>query len=469
MGAVDPERELLRRTADRAADFLAGLDERPVRESASVEELRAALGGPLPEEPAEPASVLDELADAAEPGVVAIAGGRYFGFVIGGALPASLAADWLASTWDQNAGLYVAGPSAAVVEEVAGEWLADVLGLPEGVSVAFVTGCQMAHATALLAARHEVLARAGWDVEVEGLHGGPRVRVLVGAERHVTVDRALRFLGVGASQLEVVEADAQGRMRAEPLREALAGTDGPTIVCAQAGNVNTGSFDPIDELADAAQETGAWLHVDGAFGMWAHASPRLRHLVAGVGRADSWACDAHKWLNVPYDSGLAFCAHPEAHRAALAVHAAYLVQSEPGAERDEMDWTPEFSRRARGFAVYAALRQLGRSGVADLVDRCCAHARRFAELLDGHDGARVLNDVVLNQVLVRFADDDEITRDVVARVQRDGTCWLSGTTWHGVTAMRISVSNWRTTAADVERSADAILAAARAASLQEVR
>ena len=469
MGPLDGERELLRRTADRAADFLGTLGERPVRESASVDELRSALGGPLPEGGSDPWEVVEALADAAEPGVVAIPGGRYFGFVIGGALPSSLAADWLTATWDQNAGLYVAGPSAAVVEEVAGAWLADVLGLPNGVSTAFVTGCQMAHVTALLAARHHVLARAGWDVTQDGLQGAPRIRVLAGAERHATVDRALRFVGIGASQIDVVPADRQGRMRADALRDALGAGEGPVIVCAQAGNVNTGSFDPLDELADAASDAGAWLHVDGAFGMWAHASPRLRHLVTGIGRADSWACDAHKWLNVPYDSGLAFCAHPETHRAALGVQAAYLILAEEGAERDEMDWTPEFSRRARGFAVYAALRELGRAGVAALVERCCDHARRFADELDGYDGARVLNDVVLNQVLVRFGDEDAVTRDVVRRVQEDGTCWLSGTTWQGKAAMRISVSNWRTTVEDVERSVAAILAAARAASLQEVQ
>ncbi|MGE5689550.1 MAG: pyridoxal phosphate-dependent decarboxylase family protein [Pseudomonadota bacterium] len=465
MGPV--ERDLLERTARRAGAYLETLGDRPIRESATVDELRAALDGPLPEEPSDPRDVVETLADAAEPGVVAMGSGRYFGFVIGGALPASLAADWLATAWDQNAGLYVCGPSAAVVEEVAGRWLTDLLGLPDGVSVAYVTGCQMAHVTALAAARQHVLARAGWDVNADGLQGSPRIRVLAGAERHATLDRALRYLGIGTAQIELVDADDQGRMRPDALRTALGG-DGPTIVCAQAGNVNTGAFDPLEPIADAAHEAGAWLHVDGAFGMWAHASPRLRHLVAGVDRADSWATDAHKWLNVPYDSGLAFCAHPASHRAALGVRAAYLIHADEDGPRDEVDWTPEFSRRARGFAVYAALRQLGRSGVAELVDRCCAHARLFAELLDGRDGAQVLNDVVLNQVLVRFADDDGVTQDVVRRVQEDGTCWLSGTTWQGLGAMRISVSNWRMTAEDVERSADAVLRAARAVSFQEV-
>jgi glutamate/tyrosine decarboxylase-like PLP-dependent enzyme len=466
VGAVDDERELLLRTAARAADYLGTLGTRPVRERAGVEELRATLGGPLPEGPTDPLEVVEALADAAEPGVVGTASGRYFGFVIGGALPASVAADWLTTAWDQNAGLYVGGPSAAVVEEVAGGWLTDLLGIPDGAAVAFVTGCQMAHVTALLAARHHVLARAGWDVAADGLQGAPRIRVLAGAERHATLDRALRFVGIGSSQVELVEADAQGRMRADALAPALGG-EAPTIVCAQAGNVNTGAFDPLEEIADASRAAGAWLHVDGAFGLWAHASPRLRHLVAGVERADSWAADAHKWLNVPYDSGLAFCAHPASHRAALSIHAAYLIHAEEGAQRDELDWTPEFSRRARGFAVYAALRQLGRAGVGGLVERCCDHARRFGELLDGNHGARVLNDVVLNQVLVRFGDDDEVTAEVVRRVQQDGTCWLSGTTWQGLGAMRISVSNWRTTVEDVERSAAAIIRAARAASLQK--
>jgi glutamate/tyrosine decarboxylase-like PLP-dependent enzyme len=456
------EAQLLARTAEYAGRFLSTLGDRPVRVTPDVGALRDALGGPLPEAPSPPGEVLESLVDAAETGVVAIPSGRYFGFVIGGALPAALAADWLTSTWDQNAGLYVAGPAASVIEEVAGGWIARLLGLPPAASVGFVTGCQMAHVTALAAARHEMLRRAGWDVARNGLQGGPRLRVVVGAERHVTVDRALRFLGIGSSQIAAVGADDQGRMRADLLAEALGASDAPTIVCAQSGNVNTGSFDALPEIADAAQAAGAWLHVDGAFGLWAGASPALRHLTRGCERADSWATDAHKWLNVPYDSGLVFCAHPDAHRAAMTVQAGYLMQAEPGAERDQVDWTPEFSRRARGFAVYAALRSLGRSGVAELVERCCAHARRFAERLGGEDGVEILNDVVLNQVLVRFADDDEVTRAVVRAVQEDGTCWLSGTTWQGRAAMRISVSNWRTTEEDVDRSAEAILRLARA-------
>jgi len=452
------ERELFRQVADHAADFVATLDTRPVRPVADVESLTAALGGPLPERGAAPEDVVAALVEAADPGLVAIPSGRYFGFVIGGAVPAAVAADMLASVWDQNAGLYVAGPAAAVVEEVCRGWLAELLGLPSGVSVAYVTGCQMAHVTALAAALHKVLADAGWDVAAKGLAGGPAITVVVGAKRHVTVDRALRLLGIGAASLAVVGADDQGRMRVDELRALLASTSGPTIVCAQAGEVNTGAFDAIDEIADAVAGTGAWLHVDGAFGLWAAASPELRHLVRGSERADSWTTDGHKWLNVPYDSGFAFCAHPDAHRAAMGVTAAYLAHTDDKRERDEMDWTPEFSRRARGFAVYAALRSLGRSGVAELVERCCRHARRFAAELDAA-GATILNDVVLNQVLVRFGDGER-TRRVIAAVQDDGTCWLGGTEWDGEHAMRISVSSWRTTDEDVERSVGAILAAA---------
>jgi glutamate/tyrosine decarboxylase-like PLP-dependent enzyme len=449
------ERELFRQVAEYAGDFAETLETRPVRAEADVTELTAALGGPLPEEPVDPHAVLAALVEAVEPGLVATASGRYFGFVIGGAVPAAVAADMLTSVWDQNAGLYAGGPAAAVVEEVCRGWLAELLGLPSHVSAAFVTGAQMAHVTALAAARHHVLAQAGWDVPADGLSGAPPIRVVVGEQRHVTIDRALRLLGIGASSLEIVPADDQGRMLVDELPD-LGGR--PTIVCGQAGEVNTGASDDLEAIADAASEAGAWFHVDGAFGLWAAASPELRHLVRGSERADSWTTDAHKWLNVPYDSGFAFCVHPDAHRAAIGVTASYLVQAD-GGERDEMDWTPEFSRRARGFAVYAALRSLGRSGVADLIERSCAHARRFAELLEA-GGASILNDVVLNQVLVRFGDGER-TREVIRSVQEDGTCWLSGTDWGGEHALRISVSNWRTTEEDVERSAAALLAAAR--------
>ena len=454
--------DLLRLTADSAARFLDSLDERRITPQASVEELRETLGGPLPERGLDDERVIADLVAAAEPGIMGMPSGRFFGFVLGGALPSAVAADWLTSAWDQNAGLIGPSPSAGVVEEVALEWLRELLGLPAGVSAGFVTGCQLAHVTALAAARHRVLERASWDVMREGLQGSPRIRVVVGEERHVTLDRALRFLGIGAAQIEAVPADAQGRMRVELLPDALASGEGPTIVCAQLGNVNTGACDDVAAVADAVEGTGAWLHVDGAFGLWAAASPRFRHLAAGAERADSWATDAHKWLNVPYDSGLAFCADREAHRAAMSVQASYLEQVDPDAARDPMDWNPEFSRRARGFPIYAAIRALGREGVGAMVERCCDHAARFAEILGAADGAEILNEVVLNQVLVRFGGDDAVTRETVAAVQADGTCWLSGTVWQGRAAMRISVSNWRTTAEDVELSAAAILRAAAA-------
>ena len=436
---VSEIRDLLALTAGLAADFHETLDTRPVYPRATLEELRAAFGGPLPVGPTPAHEVVTRLAATADRGLVAEPGGRYFGFVIGGAVPAALAADWLATAWDQNAGLYVGGPAAAIAEEVAGSWLKELFDLPADASFAFVTGGQMANTTALAAARRHVLACAGWDVERDGLHGAPRVRVVVGAHRHGTIDRALRFLGLGAPGV-FVPADDQGRMVAEELQL----DDAPTIVCAQAGEVNTGAFDPLEAIADACTAApNAWLHVDGAFGLWAAVSQSLRHLVAGVGRADSWATDAHKWLNVPYDSGIAFCADPDAHRDAMTVHADYLVYEDPGGARDQMDWNPEFSRRARGFPVYAALRSLGRSGVAALVERCCAAAGRFAEGVVELPGAELLNEVVLNQVLFRF-ESDERTDEVLRSVQDGGTVWLSGTSWEGRKAIRLSVSNWQT-------------------------
>jgi glutamate/tyrosine decarboxylase-like PLP-dependent enzyme len=445
-------RDLLQRTAEIAADYVESLGERPVFPPVSPEELREALGGPLPDEPLDPARVVDELVESAEPGVVALGSGRYFGFVIGGGLPAALAADWLTSAWDQNAGLYVAGPSASVVEQVTRDWLLELLGLPGEASIGFVTGTQLAHVTGLAAARWHVLDDAGWDVGRDGLAGGPRVRVLAGENRHVTVDRALRLLGLGAP--ETVAADDQGRMDADALADALERASGPTIVCAQAGEVNTGAFDPLPEIAAACRDARAWLHVDGAFGIWAAVSPRFRHLVAGIELADSWTTDAHKWLNVPYDSGIVMCAHPESHRNAMAVTASYLIMDE-GARRvrDEMDWVPEFSRRARGFAVYAALRSLGRNGLQELVERCCDAAARFAGRIAELDGVEVLNEVVLNQVLFRF-ESDERTDEVLARVQASGRVWMSGTTWDGSKAIRISVSNWQTGDEEIDLAVD---------------
>jgi glutamate/tyrosine decarboxylase-like PLP-dependent enzyme len=445
-------RELLRRTAEIAADYVESLDERPVFPGVTPEQLREVLGGPLPDEPLDPAQVVVELAEHAERGVVATGSGRYFGFVIGGGLPAALAADWLTSAWDQNAGLYAAGPSASIVEQVTRDWLLELLGLPGEASIGFVTGTQVAHVTGLAAARWHVLDDAGWDVGREGLAGGPRVRVLVGEKRHVTVDRALRLLGLGTP--ETVAADDQGRMRVDALADALEGASGPTIVCAQAGEVNTGAFDPLPEIAAACRDARAWLHVDGAFGIWAAVSPRFRHLVAGVELADSWTTDAHKWLNVPYDSGIVMCAHPESHRNAMTVSASYLIMDEGTRRvRDEMDWVPEFSRRARGFAVYAALRSLGRRGVQDLVERCCDAAARFAGRIAELDAVEVLNEVVLNQVLFRF-ESDERTDEVLRQVQESGRVWLSGTTWDGRKAIRVSVSNWQTCDEEIDLAVD---------------
>jgi glutamate/tyrosine decarboxylase-like PLP-dependent enzyme len=467
-------RDLLRRTADLAADYLESLDQRPVGLPVPVGELRAVLGGPLPARGENPKAVIEDLALHGERGIMASSGPRFFGFVVGGTLPAAVAADWLAAAWDQNAGLYVLAPTASVIEEVAGEWLKDLLRLPASASVGFVTGCQAANFTALAAARHALSRRAGWDVEARGLYGAPEIPVVVGGEAHVTIHVALQMLGLGRERVHRVAVDGQGRMRADALRARLAEPDlrdRPVIVCAQAGNVNTGSFDPIREIVAICRSHGpaghTWLHVDGAFGLWAAASPRLRHLVDGIEGADSWATDGHKWLNVPYDSGLVFCADPSAHSGAFAGNASYL-QKTAGAERDPADWTPEFSRRARGFPVWAALRSLGRDGVNELIDRCCAHARRFAEQLAAVPGVEVLNEVVLNQTLVRFhppsggdaAARDAFTRDTVRRVQQSGELWLSGTTWQGKAAMRISVSGWMTTTADVDRAVAAILRAA---------
>ena len=450
-------RALLRRTAELAADFLDSVDERPVFPRVSADELRESLGVRLQDEPLEPEQVVEQLAAAADPGIVAIPSGRYFGFVIGGGLPAALAADWLAAAWDQNAGLYAGGPSASVVEQVVREWVCDLLGLPADASIGFVTGTQMGSVTALAAARYRVLERAGWDVTRDGLAGGPRIRVLVGEQRHVTIDRALRLLGLGAP--ETVAADDQGRMDAGALRAALERGEGPTIVCAQAGEVNTGAFDPFEEIADAAGAHGAWLHVDGAFGLWAAASPRLRRLVRGAERADSWITDAHKWLNVPYDSALVLTSDAEAHRAAMTVSASYLIQDDGvRAVRDQVDWGPEFSRRARGFAVYAALRSLGRNGLAELVERACDCAQRFANGVESLPGAEVLNDVVLNQVLFRFGTDEE-TDAVLRRVQDGGDVWMSGTTWDGRRAIRVSVSNWQTTDAEIDLALQSFRAA----------
>jgi glutamate/tyrosine decarboxylase-like PLP-dependent enzyme len=449
--------EALERAAAIARDYVRSRADRPVWPTPDLDALRRAFGVPLPDDPQDPAAVVDALARAAEPGLVTTTGPRYFGFVTGGALPAAAAADWLATAWDQPASLYVCSPAAAVAEEVAAAWLLDILGLPRESSVGFTTGCHLANFTALAAARHEMLRRAGWDVEAEGLQRAPRLRIVAGDEVHVSVLGALRMLGFGTREVVRVAADAQGRMRPDALAQALDASDEPAIVCAQAGNVNSGAFDPLEPIATLARDRGAWLHVDGAFGLWAAASGSLRHHTRGLELADSWATDAHKWLNVTYDSGLVFVRHPAAHRAAMSLTAAYLVRS--GEPREGMDWTPESSRRARGFAVYAALRSLGRRGVEDLVDRCCRLARRFAEQLAGDPRVEILNEVVLNQVLVRVNASDEATREMIRRVQDSGVLWAGGTRWHGMEAMRISVSNWSTTERDVDRSVESILRA----------
>jgi glutamate/tyrosine decarboxylase-like PLP-dependent enzyme len=408
------------------------------------------LDRPLPEKPTDALDVVEELARDMEGGLVAMGSGRYFGFVIGGALPAATAVDWLVSTWDQNTGLAEPTPATSALEAVAGRWVLELLGLPGHASFAFVTGCQMAHVTCLAAARHGVYRRAGWNLPERGLAGAPPLRVVVGARRHVTVTRALRLLGIGEEQEVLLPSDGEGRMDVSSLAAAVE-VDAPTIVCAQAGEVNTGAFDDIAAVVDHAHATDAWVHVDGAFGLWAAASPSLAHLLRGHDLADSWATDAHKWLNVPYDCGIALCAHPSDHEAAMEYAAPYLHVSDQAVTRDAMGYSPEFSRRARSAPVWAAIRQLGRSGIADLVERTCARARRFAERVVELPGCEVLNEVVLNQVLFRFADDTQ-TRDALAAVQAGGEAWMSGTTWDGRAAIRLSVSNWRTTEEDVDRT-----------------
>ena len=455
---------VLARAAAHAGAYLDAIRDRHVNATLTGDELRRLLDRPLSEERTDPLEVIDALARAGARGTVATQGPRYFGFVVGGSLPAATAADWLVSAWDQNCGIYVLSPLAAVVEQIVGRWIADLIGLPSHWSTGFVTGCQMANFTALVAARHHVLAAVDWDVERDGLFGAPPIDVVVSAESHYTVFTALRMLGLGGDRVLRVETDGQGRMRSDRLEQALGERSGPCIICAQAGNVNTGAFDPLKPIAQLARRRGAWLHVDGAFGLWAAVSPALAHLVDGITEADSIATDGHKWLNVPYDSGIVMIAHQESHRRALTLSAHYI--QETSAERDPHEFTPEESRRARGIPIYAALAALGKSGLRALVERCCSHARRMAAALSRHPQVRILNDVVLNQVLVEIipasgerAANGNVTQDVVARVQREGTCWLGSTLWHDTRAMRISISNWSTTEEDIDRSAAAILAA----------
>ena len=441
----------LMRAHEHAAAYLHGLDARPVWPRATFEEMLERLGGQLPATGQDPAVVIDDLAAAADPGLVASTGGRFFGFVFGGTLPAALGADWLTSVWDQNAGLTATTPAAAAAEVVAGRWILEALGLPAGTAVGFVTGGMMANYTCLSAARHDVLTRAGWNVATSGLFDAPRITVVVGRSRHDTIDRAVRYLGIGQDAVVEVDTDDQGRISSDALARSLDHVDGPTIVCLQAGEVHTGAFDPFEAAIPLARAHGAWVHVDGAFGLWAAASPAYRHLTAGMAAADSWATDAHKTLNVPYDCGLALVRDPAALVAGFGVEADYLI----GGAGDPMERVPEFSRRGRGFTVWAALRSLGRDGLAELVDRLCARAARMADGLRHVDGVEVLNDVVFTQVMVAFGDDAR-TADVGRRLLADGTAVLTPATWQGRGVLRCAVSDWSTTEADVDATIEAV-------------
>ena len=444
---------LLEDAAQRASRYLESLGDRAVRPDPAAVQRLAELDIALPAEGVQGAEILKLLDERVGPATMAMAGPRFFGFVIGGALPVTVAANWLATAWDQNTGLYRSTPGASHLEQIALAWLKHLFGFPASTAGAFVTGGTMANFTALAAARRAVLQRVGWAVDADGLFGAPPITVLVGAEAHPTLLKSLGLLGMGRNRVVRVPVDAQGRMRVD----ALPKIKGPTILCLQAGNVNTGAFDPLEPLIAAAKEAGAWVHVDGAFGLWAAVAPSRAHLTAGIARADSWATDAHKWLNVPYDSGLAFVRDADALRAAMAISAEYLPTDSP--QRNPSDFTPELSRRARGVEVWAALLSLGQKGVTELIERNCRQARRFAEALSSA-GHRILNDVVLNQVLVSFGSA-ETTLRVIDAIQEDGTCWAGSTVWQGSTAMRISVCSAATTDADVERSAAAMIAAAK--------
>jgi glutamate/tyrosine decarboxylase-like PLP-dependent enzyme len=465
--AADGYGPLLRATLEHALAYLERLDRSPVDATATTAELRERLCRPLPDGASDPREVIARLVSAVEGGLTGSAGGRFFAWVIGGAVPAALAADWLTSTWDQNAGMYAAAPAAAVVEEACGQWLLELLGLPRTCSFALVTGCQMAHVTCLAAARNAVLARRGWDVEADGLAGAPPIRVVAEDQRHGSVDRALRMLGLGRASVVEVGVGDDGRLSGAALAGALtSGSDRPTIVILQAGDLNTGAFDAFEELIPIARQHGAWVHVDGAFGLWAAASPEHRRLTVGVEQADSWATDGHKWLNVPYDCGYAIVADREAHHRAMGHTASYLSHST--AARDEIDWNPEYSRRGRGFATYAAIASLGRAGIAAIVADCCRHARAIVEGAGALPGVEVLHRPEINQGLLRFlhpgpapteTDHDRRTEEVTARIAASGEALFACTTWRGRRCMRVSVSGWRTTADDAERAVRAIQAA----------
>jgi glutamate/tyrosine decarboxylase-like PLP-dependent enzyme len=459
---VTKQRELLSQTIEHIANYRAALDDARVGPITPFAEVVAGFDHPLGDDGIDPAQVVEELVAAAEPGLTASAGPRYFGFVTGGSFDAALCADLLVTGWDQLAFNAASAPACIAAEVVAARWLKELLTLPADASVGFVPGGQGANTVSLAAARHHVLAQAGWD-DADGLFGAPPIRVFAGAERHATIDRSLRILGIGQNAIQEIAVDGQGAMDSAALEAAFAEDPEPrpTIVCAQAGNVATGAFDDLAAVCTTAHKYGAWVHVDGAFGLWAAASPQTRTLVRGIELADSWGCDGHKWLNVPYDSGFAICAHPTAHANAMRYTASYLTGQDAPPVLAGADLTMESSRRARGMAVWAAIRSLGRNGVAALVDQCCAHARRFAQQLGNADGVEIANDVVLNQVLVRFGgpgvDGDAHTDEVVEAVQADGTCWTGAATWRGRRYMRISVSNWSTTDADVDRSVAAML------------
>jgi glutamate/tyrosine decarboxylase-like PLP-dependent enzyme len=441
-------KELLADVTGRVIRYKEGLRDRAAFPAKDAVDGLSRLGGELPDEPTDPLEVVHLLDGFGSPATVATTGSRYFGFVVGGTLPATLAANWLAGAWDECGGGTVTSPLTAALEEICLGWLLDVLKLPAGAGGGFVTGATMANFAGLAAARHRLLAKQGWDVEAQGLFGAPPIRVIVGDEVHASLLKALTLVGLGRERVHRVPVDERGRMRADALPEL----DENTLICIQAGNVNTGAFDPAPEICAAARQAGSWVHVDGAFGLWARATAARAHLAAGCEDADSWSVDAHKWLNVPYESGLVFCRQAEDLRAAMSVTAAYLM---PGESRQPSDYTPEMSSKARAIEIWAALRSLGRSGLAEMIERCCRHATRFAAGLSAA-GHQILNDVQLNQVLVSFGDP-ETTRRVIARVQQEGTCWCGGTLWQDRTAMRISVSSWATTDEDVERSLAAIL------------
>jgi glutamate/tyrosine decarboxylase-like PLP-dependent enzyme len=465
MTKLDPDfRKTLESAFAQAVSHLENLDQTSVAATVDLDSLRARLNKPLPRDGVSPEQVINDLAEDVAGGLLGSAGGRFFGWVIGGALPAAVGADWLTSAWQQNSALYACSPAAAVVEETVGAWLKEILGLPERASFALVTGCQMAHVTCLAAARHALLSKCGWDVESKGMSGAPAIRILSSTESHGSFERAVRLLGYGQSQIKRLPIDDQGRLIPEALEDELEkDTAAPTLVLLQAGDINIGAYDEFEKLIPIAKRYAAWVHVDGAFGLWAGASPRFRHLVKGIETADSWATDGHKWLNVPFDSGFAFVADTEAHRASLSIRASYLTHASDA--RDQVDWNPEWSRRARGFPAYAALRQLGRDGVAALVERCCRHAHSLTTRIGALPGAVVLWEPTINQGLVRFldlrdeaaeADHDRRTDEVIAAILKTGEAFFGGTTWRGRRAMRISVTNWRTNEAEVDRVVNAV-------------